>query len=83
MLIKNSLFVLSCLHGKTDLESIIQQIYVFASKIRKGGRILIPESTYCHLPYGIEGMEILLKVSGLLIELPLSGVPGLLVATIH
>ena len=49
----------------SDLESIIQQIYVFASKIRQGGRILVPESTYCNLPYGIEGMEILMQIAGL------------------
>ena len=66
-----------------DLESIIQQIFVFMDKIRVGGKIFIPPSTYCHLPYGIEGMEILLKVSGLLIELPMSEAPDLLVATVQ
>ena len=65
-----------------DLESIVQQIFVFMDKIRVGGKILIPESTYCHLPYGIEGMEILLRVSGMIIELPVADVPGLLIATI-
>ncbi|MBQ5391452.1 MAG: hypothetical protein IIU44_03685, partial [Spirochaetales bacterium] len=66
----------------SDLESIIQQIYVFASKIRKGGRILIPESTYCNLPYGIEGMELLMQIAGLRIELPLRGETDLLVGSI-
>ncbi len=66
-----------------DLESVIQQIFVFMEKIRTGGRILVPESTYCHLPYGIEGMEILFKVCGMLIELPVSDAPGLLVATVQ
>ena len=66
-----------------DLESIIQQIFVFMDKIRVGGKIFIPPSTYCHLPYGIEGMEILLKVSGLLIELPMAEAPDLLVATVQ
>ena len=65
-----------------DLESIIQQIFVFMDKVRAGGRIIVPESTYCNLPYGIEGMEILLKVSGMYIELPLAGAPGLLIATV-
>ena len=74
--------MLSCRHGETDLESIIQQIYVFASKIRKGGRILIPESTYCNLPYGIEGMEFLMQIAGLRIELPLRGETDLLVGSI-
>lgn len=66
-----------------DLESVIQQIFVFMEKIRVGGRILVPESTYCHLPYGIEGMEILFKVCGMLIELPVSDAPGLLIATVQ
>ncbi|MBP5162130.1 MAG: ATP-grasp domain-containing protein, partial [Spirochaetales bacterium] len=52
----------------SDLESIIQQIYLFAGKIRKGGRILIPQSTYCNLLYEIEGMEILMQIAGLRIE---------------
>ena len=66
----------------SDLESIIQQIYLFAGKIRKGGRMLIPQSTYCNLPYGIEGMEILMQIAGLRIELPLAGESDLLVASI-
>ena len=66
-----------------DLESVIQQIFVFASKIRRGGRILIPQSTYAHLPYGMDGMEILLKVVGLRIELPLEGMVSVLVASVE
>ena len=66
-----------------DLESVIQQIFVFESKIRRGGRILIPQSTYAHLPYGMDGMEILLKVVGLRIELPLEGMVSALVASVE
>ena len=66
-----------------DLESVVQQIFVFMDKVRVGGRIIVPESTYCNLPYGIEGMEILFKVSGMLIELPVSDAPGLLIATVR
>lgn len=66
----------------SDLESIIQQIYLFAGKIRKGGRILIPQSTYCNLPYEIEGMEILMQIAGLRIEHPLTGESDLLVGSI-
>ena len=66
-----------------DLESIIQQIFVFMDKVRHGGRVIVPKSTYCHLPYGIEGMEILFKVSGMLIELPASNAPDLLIATVQ
>ena len=65
-----------------DLEIIIQQIYQFADKIREGGRIIIPESTYCNLPYGMEGMEILLKIAGLQIECPRSGFGNVLIASI-
>ena len=66
-----------------DLESAIQQIFVFMDKVRAGGRILVPESTYCNMPYGLEGMEILLKVYGAMIELPVAYAPGLLIATIQ
>ena len=66
-----------------DLESVIQQILVFASKVRPGGQILVPESTYSHLPYGIEGMEILLKVAGLRIEMPLHDMVSVLVASVE
>ena len=66
----------------SDLESIVQQIFVFAGKIRRGGRMLIPESTYRNLPYGIEGMEILMQIAGLRIELPLKGESDLLVGSV-
>jgi predicted ATP-grasp superfamily ATP-dependent carboligase len=65
-----------------DLESVIQLIFVFMDKIRVGGHILVPESTYRNLPYGIEGMEILFKVSGMIIELPSASEAGMLVATV-
>ena len=66
-----------------DLESVIQQIYGFASKIRSGGKILIPESTYCNLPYGMGGMEILLRVAGLNIEMPVYEMVSLLTASVQ
>ena len=64
-----------------DLEIAIQQIYEFADKIREGGRIIIPESTYCNLPYGMEGMEILLRITGLRMESPRAGMKGVLIAS--
>ena len=64
-----------------DLEIVIQQIYEFADKIREGGRIIIPESTYCNLPYGMDGMEILLRVTGLRIESPRADLKNVLIAT--
>ncbi|MBR3721758.1 MAG: ATP-grasp domain-containing protein [Selenomonadaceae bacterium] len=53
-----------------DMESAIWQIFAFFRKIRQGGQIIIPETTYCHLPYGMDGMEILAKTAGLIIEAP-------------
>lgn len=65
-----------------DLEIVFRQIYEFAAKIREGGRLIIPESTYCNIPYGMEGMEILLKIAGLQIECPLADMGNLLIASI-
>ena len=65
-----------------DMESTVEEIYAFIGKIRKGGRLLVPASTYCHLPYGIEGMEILLETAGLRIELPSPDHPDLLTASV-
>ena len=53
-----------------DLESTVQQIFLFFRKIRQGGQIIVPESTYRRLPYGMDGIEILMKVAGLIIESP-------------
>ena len=50
-------------------------------KIRTGGRVLIPESTYCHLPYGATGMEILLHAKGFRIEAPLAGKGRIMIAS--
>ena len=66
-----------------DLEILVQQIFMFMDKVRVGGRVIVPESTYCHLPYGIEGMEILFRVSGMLMELPSADESGLLIATVQ
>ena len=64
-----------------DMESVTQQIFMFLSKVREGGRVLVPESTFCHLPYGATGMEILLRAHGLRIEAPLAGKGRLLIAS--
>lgn len=66
-----------------DLEIVIQQIYEFADKIREHGRIIIPESTYTNLPYGMEGMEILLRVTGLRIDSPRAGMKRVLIASVE
>lgn len=65
-----------------DLEIVIRQIYEFTDKIRVGGYIIIPESTYCHIPYGMEGMEILLQIAGLTIEAPRTDLKHTLIASV-
>ena len=64
-----------------DAESLSQQIFMLLSKLCDGGRVLVPESTYCHLPYDEIGMEILLRARGLRIEAPLAGKGRLLIAS--
>lgn len=70
-------------HSETfaDAESLTQQIFILLSKLCESGRVLVPESTYCHLPYGEIGMEILLRARGLRIEAPLAGKGRLLIAS--
>lgn len=64
-----------------DAESIIQQIFMFLGKVREGGRVLVPQSTYCHLPYGETGMEILLRIRDLRIEAPIASKGRLIIAS--
>lgn len=53
-----------------DVESLLQQIFLFLSKLREGAHVYVPESTYCHIPYGIDGMEVIFHAAGLTIEAP-------------
>lgn len=78
----NAILDLSRPASFADAESIIEQIFALFHKVRAGGRILIPESTYCHLPYGATGMEILLHAKGLRIEAPLAGKGRLMIASV-
>ena len=80
---ENGVLDLSKAESFADLESVIQQIFTFFKKIRKGGRIIVPESTWCHLPYGIEGMEILMRAAGQLVEMPLANIPELLISSVE
>lgn len=64
-----------------DVESLLQQLFLFLGKLREGGRVFVPESTYCHLPYGINGMEILLYAAGFRIEAPLANRQKMMVAS--
>ena len=66
-----------------DMESTSERIFLFMTKVRRGGRVYIPESTYCHLPYGISGMEILLRTLGFRIEAPISGQGRMITASVE
>ncbi len=66
----------------TDIESLTERIFLFADKIKEGGRIIIPESSYVNMPYGIDGMEAVLLVAGLRIEMPLAGDGRALIASV-
>lgn len=65
-----------------DLEGAVQQIFLFFRKVRQGGQIIVPEATYCHLPYGMDGMEILMRVAGLVIESPEPSSTHMVVASV-
>ena len=41
------------------------------NKVKRGGYVFIPESTYNHIPHGRIGVEALIKVLNLIIELPM------------
>lgn len=64
-----------------DVESLLQQIFLFLGKLREGARVYVPESTYCHLPYGIDGMEIIFHAAGLSIEAPRPNDSNMLIAS--
>ena len=77
----NAIIDLSLPETFADVESVTEQLFVFLGKVRVGGRVLVPESTYCHLPYGATGMEILLHAKGFRIEAPLSGKGRMIIAS--
>ena len=53
-----------------DPEVMIDLFFLLMSKVRKGGRIMVPERTYWHFPCGIASIELLAEVSGLFVEAP-------------
>ncbi len=65
-----------------DTESILERIFLFTDKIKEGGRFIIPESSYINMPYGIDGMEAVLLVAGMRLEMPLSGDSRALIASV-
>ena len=79
---ENAILDLSRAETFADVESVIEQIFVFFGKVRARGRVLVPESTYCHIPYGAAGMEILLHAKGFRIEAPLAGKGRMIIASL-
>ena len=79
---ENAIIDLNRPESFVDAESVIELIFKLLGKVRPGGRVLIPESTYCHLPYGATGMEILLHAKGLRIEAPLAGKGRMMIASV-
>lgn len=69
-------------HEQEDIESIIDDFNFLASKIHRGGQILIPKRTYWHLPCGMESVEILCECIGLIIEAPTIKSGDVIVCTI-
>ncbi|MCR5746930.1 MAG: ATP-grasp domain-containing protein [Lachnospiraceae bacterium] len=65
-----------------DLEILFRQIMEAINKIRPTGCVLIPKSTYLRMPYGSSGMEALLIVAGVRIEVPDSGKDRVLVGRV-
>ncbi len=66
-----------------DTERLTDEFYYLASKVQKGGHIVIPEKTYWHFPYGAESIEILCESIGLILEAPGPFDGNAVIATVH
>ena len=65
-----------------DIEQMTEDFYFLASKLQKGGHLLIPEKTYWHFPCGMESIEVLCESIGLIIEAPTTPAhQGVIIAT--
>ncbi len=53
-----------------DPETMVEDFFRLADKLRTGGHIYVPESTYQNFPCGAESIEILCEAAGLAIEAP-------------
>ena len=51
------------------------------NKVKRGGLIFIPESTFQYTPHGRVGVEALIKVLDLKLELPLHKLKGMVIAS--
>ncbi len=56
-------------------------MFATMEKARRGGRVIIPESTYRYISYGREGAEVLMTVKGLTVEAPRAGETGYVAGT--
>lgn len=64
-----------------DTETLMEMFYTLVSKVRRGGKVIVPERTYWHLPCGMESAEVLCESIGLIIEAPVPGVRDVVIAT--
>ena len=63
--------ILDIPHAKgRDLETMTEIFFALADKLRIGGYIYVPESTYRNFPCGAESVEILCEASDIAIEAP-------------
>ena len=59
---------------KLNETKCLRLIFETIDKVKPGGRVIIPSSTYEYLSYKREGAELLLEVKGLSIEPPVQGI---------
>lgn len=59
----------------------LRLIFDTMDKVRPGGRVIIPKSTYRYMAYEQEGAEVLMQVKGLEITPPMPGFKDLVIGT--
>ena len=59
----------------------LKLIFDTMDKVRPGGRVIIPKSTYRYMAYEREGAEMLMLVNGLSITAPVPGQKDLVIGT--
>ena len=75
--------ILDIPHAKDkDLETMTETFFALADKLRVGGHIYVPESTYRNFPCGAESVEILCEAANIAIEAPDMDSTGVVVGRI-
>ena len=69
----------SLIDKKDDFISF--QFLRLIKKVKVGGLIFIPESTYQYLPHGRKSVEALIKVRGLKLEFPMHHMKNVVIAS--